>query len=204
MVRRISSPNYGLRQRQIDMVVIHYTEMDLPGAIQRLCDTKALVSAHYLITKTGERIHMVSDDYCAWHAGESVWQGLISLNHNSLGIELDNDGQESFPELQMLELEKLLAELINRHSIPSQRILGHADIAPWRKIDPGPQFDWARLHDKGWGLKPTSAIRNAYAQRDENALHAALSQLGYETDKGPVLGWWGLTGIQVLSVRRAG
>jgi N-acetylmuramoyl-L-alanine amidase len=146
------SPNYEKRQRAIDMVVIHYTEMEsAAAALARLCDPMTKVSAHYLIDKAGVVTQLVADEHCAWHAGVSFWQGQTHLNHNSIGIELDNKGNEPFVEVQMQVLENLLAFLIEKHNVPPHRIVGHSDIAPGRKVDPGPFFDWQRLHQRGWG-----------------------------------------------------
>ncbi|MEI8295603.1 MAG: N-acetylmuramoyl-L-alanine amidase [Alphaproteobacteria bacterium] len=143
------SPNYTERERAIDMIVIHYTEMEsAAAALARLCDPVTEVSAHYLIDEGGQITQMVADEHCAWHAGESFWEGQTSLNHNSIGIELDNKGNEPFTEAQMQSLEHLLAALIARHRIPPQRIVGHSDIAPGRKVDPGPFFDWGRLRQR--------------------------------------------------------
>jgi N-acetylmuramoyl-L-alanine amidase len=146
------SPNYQQRQRAIDMIVIHYTEMEsAAAALARLCDPVTKVSAHYLIDKEGIITQMVADEHCAWHAGESFWQGETGMNHNSIGIELDNKGNEPFAEAQMQVLEDLLAFLIAKHAIPPQRIVGHENIAPGRKVDPGPFFNWQRLRQRGWG-----------------------------------------------------
>jgi len=146
------SPNYEERQRRIDMIVIHYTEMEsAAAAIARLCDPETKVSAHYLIDKAGALTQMVADEHCAWHAGVSFWEGETRLNHNSIGIELDNNGNEPYAEAQMQTLEGLLAFLIEKHNIPPQRIVGHENIAPGRKVDPGPFFDWERLRQRGWG-----------------------------------------------------
>lgn len=200
MAKWIPSPNFEPRQRQIDMIVIHYTEIGLSDALQRLCDPQVAVSSHYVITKMGELIAMVLEKDCAWHAGESIWQGLESMNHNSIGIELENSGQEVFPELQMAVLESLVKDLIVRYSIPPQRILGHADIAPWRKIDPGPLFDWPRLHALGLGLGMPIEIQRAYHLKDESSLQKTLKGIGYSIENPPVLDWLGILGLQVLHV----
>ncbi|MCP5086503.1 MAG: N-acetylmuramoyl-L-alanine amidase [Rhodobacteraceae bacterium] len=136
------------------MVVIHYTAMEsAEAAVERLCDPIAEVSAHYLISEDGSTFPLVSEDMRAWHAGAGAWGWVRDVNSHSIGFELANKGPDSdapeFPEAQMQTLERILGEVLRRRRIPPERVIGHSDMAPGRKIDPGPHFDWKRLADKG-------------------------------------------------------
>jgi N-acetylmuramoyl-L-alanine amidase len=155
------SPNHGPRPEpaRIDMLVLHYTGMTTAAAaLQRLCDPSARVSAHLLIEENGVIWRLVPESRRAFHAGASCWEGESDLNAVSLGVEIVNPGHEwgyrRFPEAQMASLERLCRELIARHSIPPHRVVGHSDIAPERKSDPGELFDWARLGRAGIGIWP--------------------------------------------------
>mgnify|MGYP001823805124 CR=1 FL=1 len=142
------SPNFGPRRegQTPSLIVIHYTAMqNAQAALDRLCDPAVEVSAHYLICRTGAIWQMVEDQHRAWHAGAGSWQGLGDVNSRSIGIELDNTGAHPFPEPQMAVLEVLLADLMARWAIYPGGVIGHSDMAPDRKFDPGPRFDWARL-----------------------------------------------------------
>jgi N-acetylmuramoyl-L-alanine amidase len=142
-----------------ELVVIHYTAMhSADAALQRLCDPRHEVSAHYLIAQDGAVTQMVPEDLRAWHAGTGHWMGHDDINSRSIGIELDNDGQGPFAEAQMRSLETLIRDLLHRWSIPPQGVIGHSDMAPDRKFDPGPYFDWTRLEAAGLaGLRGTGA-----------------------------------------------
>ena len=118
-------------------------------ALRVLCTPEREVSAHYLVSKTGKLWQMVLESDRAWHAGVGEWRGFQDMNSRSIGIELDNDGQTPFEDTQMRVLETLLAEILNRWSIPPSNVIGHSDMAPGRKIDPGPLFDWRRLENAG-------------------------------------------------------
>lgn len=146
---QIKSKNYNDRPAPlIDTIVIHYTGMKtLETAIKRLCDEEAKVSCHYLIDRQGNVFYMVDEKYRAWHAGVSKWDGRENVNDFSIGIELENKGHEfgyePFTEPQMLSLIDLCKSIKTRHNI--KHIVGHSDIAPDRKQDPGELFDWNRL-----------------------------------------------------------
>lgn len=122
---------------------------DATAAIDRLCDPSAEVSAHYLIARNGRITQMVSEDQRAWHAGAGQWRGLDDINSRSIGIELDNAGNHPFSALQMDKLEGLLADIMTRWDIPPEGVIAHSDMAPGRKVDPGPHFDWQRLARRG-------------------------------------------------------
>ena len=156
------SPNTDARDGAIDMIVIHYTGMTSgPAAIERLCDPEARVSAHYVIEEDGALHRLVREEERAWHAGLSAWGGRELLNDCSVGIELVNPGHEwgyrAFPEAQMVALETLVAAIMQRRKIVPERVLGHADIAPMRKEDPGELFDWPRLARAGLAIWPKAA-----------------------------------------------
>ena len=144
------SPNFDDRALPVSMLVLHYTGMvDAAAAIQRLADPEAKVSAHYLIAEDGQIVRFVDEGKRAWHAGKSRWRGIDDVNSASIGIELVNPGHEfgyrPFPEPQMSALIPLMAEIVQRHGITRGNIVGHSDVAPARKRDPGELFDWERL-----------------------------------------------------------
>ncbi len=181
------SPNFTARPAGgvIDMVVLHYTGMaDRSAALQRLCNPLSKVSAHYLIGEDGAIAALVPEEQCAWHAGEACWRGQSDINARSIGIELVNPGHEfgyrPFPEAQMQALEKLALEILARHAIPARNVVGHSDVAPRRKTDPGELFDWKRLAAKGIGLWPDPGAGEGPDGPDEPEAAALLSQYGYE------------------------
>ncbi|QEW19172.1 1,6-anhydro-N-acetylmuramyl-L-alanine amidase AmpD [Marinibacterium anthonyi] len=124
------------------------------AALDRLCDPQFEVSAHYLIGRDGTLWQLVDEDRRAWHAGAGSWQGRGDVNSRSIGIELDNTGRHPFPEPQMTALETLLAGIRSRWDIPAEGVIGHSDMAPGRKSDPGARFDWARLDRAGLSAPP--------------------------------------------------
>ena len=164
MLRERPSPNHDRRDppARIDMLVLHYTGMQsAAAALDRLCDPAARVSAHYLVDEDGSAWRLVPEERRAFHAGVSCWRGGYDLNQVSLGIEIVNPGHEwgyrPFPEAQMAAVERLCREAMARHRIRADRIVGHSDIAPDRKADPGELFDWPRLARAGIGLWPPPA-----------------------------------------------
>src|SRR6202035_3131150 len=158
------SPNHGPRPEpaRIDMLVIHYTGMiTAAAALERLCDPDARVSAPYVIEEDGAIWRLVPENRRAFHAGVSCWEGESDLNAVSLGIEIVNPGHEwgyrPFPADQVSALEELCCDILSRNLIPPHRIVGHSDIAPDRKSDPGELFDWPRLARAGIGIWPQPA-----------------------------------------------
>ncbi len=141
-----------------------------------LCTPAAEVSAHYLIDRDGSVIQMVAEDHRAWHAGAGAWRGQGDVNSRSIGIELANTGAEPFPEPLMATLEALLSDLMRRHAIPPEGVIGHSDMAPGRKVDPGPRFDWRRL--ARLGLAQTTPTARA-APVDAARFATLLTQIGY-------------------------
>lgn len=151
------SPNQGPRRggARPDMVVLHYTAMKTAAAaLERLCDPAAEVSAHYLICPQGEIWQLVDEEQRAWHAGAGRWGSVTDVNSRSIGIELANRGDHPFAAAQIDALEGLLAGIMARWSIPPERVIGHSDMAPLRKCDPGPRFDWRRLAWRGVAIWP--------------------------------------------------
>lgn len=151
------SPNVNRRRggARPDLVVLHYTAMDTAeAALARLCDPAAEVSAHYLIAADGRLWQMADEAMRAWHAGAGLWGGCADVNSASIGIELDNDGDSPFAAPMMDRLEAVLGEIMARWAIPPARVIGHSDMAPGRKHDPGPRFDWQRLARRGLSVWP--------------------------------------------------
>ena len=154
------SPNFGDRRGGAtpSLIVIHYTAMEsCAAARERLCDPEAEVSAHWLISRHGETEPLVDEAARAWHAGAGEWAGITDVNSHSIGIELDNPGNAPFSEPQMAALEILLRQIMARWSILPHRVIGHCDMAPERKSDPGPRFDWQRLARQGLSVWPSGA-----------------------------------------------
>lgn len=151
------SPNHGERSSgRVDILLLHYTGMpDHDGALAWLCDPRSRVSCHYFVHEDGRVLSLVPEDRRAWHAGASVWAGEPDINSRSVGIEIANAGHPGglpdFPEPQIEALIGLCRAIVGRHTIPSHRVLGHSDVAPGRKLDPGERFPWARLAAAGIG-----------------------------------------------------
>lgn len=177
---QFKSPNYGLRPEGIiiDTIIIHYTDMkDDISALKRLCDKKSGVSAHYLINKLGKIFSLVPEELRAYHAGLSCWQGREKVNDFSIGIELDNNGYEEFTIKQMDSLILLCKEIIKNHPIKPSLILGHSDVAPTRKFDPGRLFNWELLANNGVGFFPkTNEIETIPEIKDVQLM---LAKYGY-------------------------
>ncbi|MTH64922.1 N-acetylmuramoyl-L-alanine amidase [Paracoccus shanxieyensis] len=167
------SPNHGDRRGQRpELIVLHYTGMaDGASARARLCDPLAEVSAHWLIHEDGTTEALVPEDRRAWHAGAGEWRGSGDVNSRSIGIELVNTGARPFPEPQMAALEALLRRIMTRWDIVPAGVIAHSDMAPDRKIDPGPRFDWRRLALQGLAIWPEGG--------DEQPLAASLARIGY-------------------------
>lgn len=152
-----ASPNFGPRRDGVrpDIIVLHYTAMPTcADARARLCDPAAEVSAHWLIGEDGYAEQLVDEGLRAWHAGAGAWGAVTDVNSRSIGIELANRGDAPFPDAQMVSLERLLGGVMERWQIAPERIIAHSDMAPGRKCDPGPRFDWRRLACVGLSVWP--------------------------------------------------
>lgn len=145
---------------------------DATEALERLCAREAEVSAHYVIGTCGTLWHLVKQEDRAWHAGAGAWQGLTDINSRSIGIELVNSGAHPFPEPQMRKLEMLMTEIMEHWRIPPENVIGHSDMAPERKEDPGPHFDWRRL-----ALQRLAVWPEGYGE--DKALETSLDSIGY-------------------------
>jgi len=151
------SPNFDDRGRAIDMIILHYTGMRTgKEALDRLCNSQAKVSAHYLVEENGTVYALVPETKRAWHAGVGAWKGEADLNARSVGIEIVNPGHEfgyrKFPKRQIDIVIALVKEIAARHAIDPRKVLGHSDIAPQRKEDPGELFPWGKLASEGLAI----------------------------------------------------
>ena len=188
------SPNFSpikRKSKQVKFIIFHYTGMKKEStSLRKLTDFQSEVSSHYLIKNSGEIVTLVPDLYVAWHAGISFWKNFISLNKNSIGIEISNPGHshgyKKFSKMQINSLLKLCNFLIKKYNIKSENILGHADIAPSRKKDPGEKFPWEYLAKKKIGywhnINQKKLIKNRKLQADNSEKKLFLknlSQIGY-------------------------
>lgn len=193
------SPNFDNRRAPPDMVVLHYTGMrTAEEAVARLRDPEARVSAHYVVDEDGSILRLVAEERRAWHAGRGAWQGETDCNAASIGIEIVNPGHEwgyrDFPEAQVAAVIALLDDIRGRWTIPDARIIGHSDLAPDRKQDPGERFPWKRLAGAGHGLwfdpapERIAALGGPLWPGDEGlgviVLRAGLHRLGYGLKPG--------------------
>ena len=184
------SPNFGPRPEgaTVDILILHYTGMEsAQAALDRLCDPEAEVSAHYLIDEDGTVTHLVPEEKRAWHAGRSYWRGITDVNSASIGIELVNPGHEfgyrPFTDAQMSSLCPLLANIVRRHAIDPSDVVGHSDIAPARKQDPGELFDWEMLAGIGLVL-PVPKPRIRLLHENPGQFFLALERFGYDIADG--------------------
>jgi N-acetylmuramoyl-L-alanine amidase len=177
------------------MLMLHYTGMKTAeDAIRRLCDPAARVSAHYVIEEDGTVWQLVPEALKAFHAGRSCWAGKSNLNEVSIGIEIVNPGHEwgyrPFPEKQTAAVERLSGALVSRFRIPAHRVVGHSDVAPDRKSDPGELFDWPRLARAGVGIWPEPSSEFAshrgrpIGSVERAGALAALAAIGYCVSPG--------------------
>ena len=197
---RSYSPNFNLSKRsknRIKFIIIHYTGMKKESAaIDRLQNPKSKVSSHYLIKRNGEIINLVPDLYEAWHAGVSSWKHFKSLNKNSIGIEITNPGHQhgyrNFSSKQIFSLKKLINFLIKKYRVKKDYILGHSDISPSRKKDPGEKFPWEMLAKNNLALwhnlnkKEIKKFRNEKLLTifEQNIFLKNINKIGYNTIKG--------------------
>ncbi len=188
------SPNFNSKKRnfkEIKFIIFHYTGMDKESkAIKRLTDIKSQVSSHYMIKEDGKITIMVPDLYVAWHAGASSWKNFKSLNKNSIGIEISNPGHnfdyKKFSTKQIKSILKLSKFLIKKYKVKKNNILGHSDIAPSRKKDPGEKFPWQFLAKFGignWHSLSNNSLENKRMKKigllDKDIFFNNLSKIGY-------------------------
>lgn len=196
-IKEFPSLNFGPRlavggAARVRHLVVHYTGMkSCQAALERLCDREATVSAHYVIAEDAAVYRLVAEDMRAWHAGVSFWHGLHDINSTSIGIELANPGHEfgyrPFPAAQMQTFTTLARDIMTRHGIAACDVLGHSDVAPGRKVDPGELFPWQALAAHGIGLWPEETVALAGHADLTRALHR-LSEIGYAVPLTPDLG----------------
>lgn len=183
------SPNCDARDERISMVVLHYTDMpSTEAALTRLCDPAAKVSAHYVITEEGEVIRLVDESMRAWHAGLSFWRGKANVNGCSIGIELANPGHtcgyRPFPDAQIDALVPLLHRIVHDYDIPRANVVGHSDIAPQRKLDPGELFPWERLAEYRLALPRPDKLELGDPFDNDGSFYLALERFGYDVSDG--------------------
>lgn len=181
----LPSPNFNDRSadKPVSILLLHYTGMETAAAaLDRLCDPEAKVSAHYTVDEDGTVYAHVPEDRRAWHAGVSFWAGETDINGVSVGIEIVNPGHEfgyrPFPEAQIDAVLDLSREIVARHDISPARVIGHSDVAPSRKEDPGELFPWDQLAAAGIGLWPPALDRNS--QANIRTCQENLRRFGYD------------------------
>ncbi len=185
------SSSFDDRKLPISLLILHYTGMESgKAALERLCDPEAKVSAHYLVEEDGRIFQMVDESARAWHAGVSSWQGITDINSASIGIEIVNGGHDyglpDFPDDQINAVIVLCKDILKRNNLPSVNVLGHSDVAPGRKDDPGEKFPWVSLAAAGIGIWPDDitddrrVLFNA-GDRDRgiSAAQSGLAHIGY-------------------------
>ena len=178
------SKNFDYRKKKIDFIILHYTETKtLQKALALLTSNRRKVSCHYLLSKKGKIYNIVNEDKRAWHAGVSSWNNLNDMNSRSIGIEIVNAGEKFYgiyPKVQIKSLIKLIKFLIKKFQIDSHNILGHSDIAPLRKIDPGKFFPWKELNESNLGLwAKCKKINKKLNPNEYNLLIKNLKIIGY-------------------------
>ena len=188
-ISKYNSPNYDKKARSsksITCIIIHYTGMQSEReSLQRLIHPKSRVSCHYLISRNGKIFNLVKEKNIAWHAGKSKWQNYKDLNKNSIGIELVNKGHrfgyQSFTSKQINALVILCKSLKRKYKIKNSLVLGHSDISPLRKIDPGEKFPWRYLSSKGIGIYPKTRFKNYKKLKNtfQGIFFKNLHNLGY-------------------------
>ncbi|MAI88958.1 N-acetylmuramoyl-L-alanine amidase [Ponticaulis sp.] len=200
------SPNFNDRRFPVDMLVLHYTGMKTgPSALERMCDPKAEVSSHYMVEENGDVFQLVDESMRAWHAGRSSWFGDTDLNSRSVGIEIVNRGHniplpggelQPYFRAQIESVIELSKSILDRHKIPQNRVVGHSDIAPERKDDPGEHFPWEELSERGvgfWPVRPDETAFPSVAPQGEGIklgetservaeLQSLLAQIGYAVE----------------------
>lgn len=176
------SPNFNERTRPVSLIVLHYTGMESgKAALERMRDPESKVSAHYMVEEDARVFRLVDEDKRAWHAGVSEWAGETDINSLSIGIEIVNGGHDyglpDYPDRQIHAVISLVKELMVRHDIPPHRVVGHSDIAPGRKQDPGEKFPWPLLSEAGCSIFPKVLVESGEAVEQ-------LAAIGYGFEAG--------------------
>lgn len=191
---RYQSPNWDERTLPVSILVLHYTGMESgQGALERLCDADAKVSAHYVVEEDGRIFQLVDEAKRAWHAGVSSWKGESNVNSASIGIEIVNGGHDyglpDFPDAQVNAVIALSKAIVTRHGISASNIVGHSDVAPGRKQDPGEKFPWKSLAAAGLGYWPDAVgddervlFEPGLRDRGVAILQRGLAQIGYKLE----------------------
>lgn len=183
------SPNFNVRKLPISMIVLHYTGMKTGAeAIERLADPLSEVSAHYVVAEDGGITIMVAEEKRAWHAGRGLWRGITDVNSASVGIEIVNTGHEfgyvPFPDEQIAAVMRLVHDIKERHGVTRGNIVGHSDVAPARKEDPGELFPWEALAKRRLALpRPVKNLTDPLWT--DAAFLLALQRFGYDVTDGP-------------------
>lgn len=183
MITSLNSPNFNERPvgARIEHLVFHYTELSLEESLQVLTQEGGpnLVSCHYVIGEDGALFSLVEEEKRAWHAGDSFWRGQENINNTSIGIEIVNDGKSPYAKEQMEVLLELSQDILQRHDIRPYNIVGHSDIAPHRKRDPGKHFDWAWLAEQGISLFPEVVESQSADFLDVKEVQKKIRDIGY-------------------------
>ncbi len=199
LIHKFKSLNYDKREnKQITHLILHYTALpSIEDSIKYLCESKNKVSCHYIISQNGKIYNLVNDKYRAWHAGHSEWLFEKDINSASIGIELDfspNHNNNQFSKLLIFSLISLIKYLKKKYNIDKKNILGHSDIAPYRKIDPGKKFPWKKLYNLNLSYSPVK-IKNSEIKKlkiwfkknliytDKKKILIMLSIIGYDISK---------------------
>ena len=188
-ITKFYSPNFNHKKRlikNITVILIHYTGMQSEReSLKRLTSPRSKVSCHYLINRNGKIFKLVNEENIAWHAGKSMWGNYKNLNKNSIGIELVNKGHrfgyQSFTKIQIRKLLKLCIHLKRKYKIRNNLFLGHSDVSPLRKIDPGEKFPWRYLYSRGIGIYPHISLKTQRFKKnhDYSLFFKNLYKIGY-------------------------
>ncbi len=188
-VTEAPSPNFDDRGRNVDMIVLHYTGMKTGAeALARMRDPEAKVSAHYMVERNGDVFRLVAEDKRAWHAGVASWKGETDINARAVGIEIVNPGHEfgyeEFPDVQIGAVIALIKDIRTRHDVSPAMVLGHSDVAPRRKEDPGEKFPWERLAAEGVAVGPYGGDGSGGEGVSCDDALKRLQAIGYDASAG--------------------
>ena len=189
ILHNFKSKNFDSRKYKVQFIILHYTETEnLEQAIDLLTSQERKVSCHFVVDTNGHIYNLVSESKRAWHAGQSSWRGLQDMNSRSIGIEIVNSGENKlkmYPSIQISKLTNLIHFLEKKFKIPFYNILGHSDIAPHRKIDPGKHFPWKELYKKNIGLwvEINQVIDRGLSEKESDEFLQNLYRIGYQCPK---------------------